>query len=69
MEMALVSMDLWDIVDGSKKDPPSNANPKVLKKYQRRVKKAMSIIVLNLADDQLAYVKSCQGPAETWKIL
>ena len=69
MEMALASVDLWDIVDGSEKAPPSNADPKVLKEYQRRVKKAMSIIVLNLADNQLAHVKSCKGPAEAWKIL
>jgi hypothetical protein len=69
MEMALASVDLWDIVDGSEKAPPSDADPKVLKEYQRRVKKAMSIIVLNLADNQLAHVKSCKGPAEAWKIL
>ena len=30
MEMALASVDLWDIVDGSEKAPPSNADPKVL---------------------------------------
>jgi hypothetical protein len=62
-------VDLWDIVDGSEKVPPSNADPKVLMEYQRRVKKAMSIIMLNLADNQLAHIKSCKGPAEAWKIL
>jgi hypothetical protein len=44
MEMVLASMDLWEIVDGSEEAPPSNADPKVIKEYQRRAKKAMSII-------------------------
>ena len=30
IEMLLASMDLWDIVDGSKEPPPSNVDPKVL---------------------------------------
>jgi hypothetical protein len=63
MEMALASVDLWDIVDGSKKAPPSNLDPKVLREYQKRVKKAMSIIVLNLGDNQLAHIISCKGSA------
>ena len=33
MEMVLAPMELWDIVDGSNKAPPSNAYPKVLKEY------------------------------------
>ena len=67
--MVLASVDLWDIVDRSKKAPPTNANSKVLKKYQRRLKKAMSIIGLNLTDNQLAYIKNCKGLVEAWKIL
>ena len=51
IKMLLASMDLWDIVDGSEEASPSNADPKVLKEYQRRIKKAMSIITLNLADN------------------
>lgn len=39
MEMVLASIDLWNIIDESKEVPPSNADPKVLKKYQRHVKK------------------------------
>jgi hypothetical protein len=60
-------IDLWDIVDGSEEPPPSNADPKVLKKYQRRVKNVMSIIGLNLTDNQLAHIKSCKEVAEAWK--
>ena len=67
IEMLLAFMDLWDIVDKSEEAPPSNADPKVLKEYQRCVKKAMSIIGLNLVDNQLAHIKSCKGPAEAWK--
>jgi hypothetical protein len=44
MEMVLASMDLWEIVDGLEEAPPSNSDPKVIKEYQRRAKKAMSTI-------------------------
>jgi hypothetical protein len=67
MEMALASVDHWDIADKFEVASPSNVDPKVLKEYQRRVKKALSIIVLNLADNQFMHVKSCKGPAEGWK--
>ena len=50
--MVLVSVDLWYIIHGSEKAPHSNADPKVLKEYQRRAKKAMSIIGLNLVVNQ-----------------
>jgi hypothetical protein len=69
MEMVLASMDLWEIVDGSEEAPPSNADPKIIKEYQRRVKKAMSIIGINLVDSQLHHIKRCKGPAEAWKTL
>ena len=69
MEMVLASMDLWEIVDDSEEAPPSNADAKVMKDYQRRVKKATSIIGLNLVNSQFMHIKSCKGPAEAWKIL
>lgn len=43
-------MDFWDIVDNSKEISPSNLDFKVLKGYQKRDKKIISIIGLNLAD-------------------
>jgi hypothetical protein len=69
MEMVLASMDLWEIVDGSEDAPPSDADPKIIKGYQRRLKKAMSIIGINLVDSQLHHIKRCKGPAEAWKTL
>jgi hypothetical protein len=66
IEMLSASMDLWDIIDESEEAPPSNADPKVKKEYERRVKKVMSVIGLNLANNQLAHIKSCKGPAEAW---
>ena len=65
--MVLAFMDLWDIIDGSERAPPSNMDPKVLKEYQRYVQKAISIIGLNLADNQLAYIINCKGLAEACK--
>ncbi len=69
MEMVLASMDLWEIVDGSKEAPPSNVDPKVIKEYQRCAKKAMSTIGINLVDSQLHHIKRCKGPVEAWKTL
>ena len=65
IEMLLVSMDLWNIVDASEEAPPSNTDPKVLKEYQIRVKKTLSIIGLKLVDNQFAHIKSCKGPVES----
>jgi hypothetical protein len=61
MEMVLASMDLWEIVEGSEEAPPSDADPKVIKDYQRHVKKAMSTIGINLVDSQLHHIKRCKG--------
>ena len=47
-------MDLWGIMNESKKAPPSNIGSKVKEQYQMRVKKSMVNIVLNLADNQFA---------------
>lgn len=66
--MWLESMDLWDIVDGSKEIPPFNVVSIMLKEYQRCVKKAMSIMGLNLVENQLAHIKTYKGPVEVWKI-
>jgi hypothetical protein len=69
MEMVLASMDLWEIVDGSEEAPPSNSDPKVIKEYQRRAKKAISTIAINLVDNQLHHIKRCKGPVEAWNTL
>ena len=51
MEMALVSMDVRDIVDGFKKIPPFNVDPKLLQEYQRCIRKTMFIISLNFINN------------------
>ena len=66
IKMLLAFMDLWDIMDGSEKSPSFNVDSKVLKVYQGSVKKAMSIIGLNFADNQFAHIKSCKRLAEAW---
>ena len=62
--MLLPSMDLWKIMDGFDETPPSNADPKMLKEYQKHVKKTMSIIGFYLVDNQVVHIKSCKGPVE-----
>ncbi len=69
MEMVLASKDLWDIVDGSEEAPPSTADAKDIKAFERRVKTAFGMIVTNLVDKEMAHVKHCKGPAEAWKAL
>lgn len=69
IKMLLASMDFWDIVNGPGKTSYYNVDPKVLKDYQRRFKEAMSIIGLNMVDNQFAYIKSCKGFVEAWKNL
>ena len=69
IEMLLAFMDLWDIVDISEEALPSNADSKVLKEYQIHIKNPMFIIALNLADNQLAYIKSYKQFAEACKTL
>lgn len=61
-------MGLWDIVDKFEEALSSNVDPKV-KEYESRVEKAMSIITLNLADNQLAHIHNCKILAEAWKTL
>lgn len=64
-------MDFWNIMDVSEEALPSNAKSKVLKEYERRIKKVVSIISLNLTDNQLAHIKICKGPTEvcmTWSL-
>ena len=56
--MILASMNHWDIVDIFEKVPLPNVDPKMLKEFQKRVKMAISIIGLNLVDNQLAHITS-----------
>lgn len=63
----LESKDLKDIVNIFNEDSIFNADPKVLKEYQKHLKKAMFIISLNLAENQLAHIKSCKRPVDVWK--
>ena len=60
IKMLLASMDLWNIMDRFEQPPPSNVDPKVLKEYQRCVKKFMSIIGLNLVENHVAHIKHCK---------
>ena len=69
MEMILSEKDLWEIVEGTEKPPPSDAEDKLKKAYERRAKKAFSMIACNLVDRQLAHVRSCKGAAEAWRVL
>ena len=65
MEMVMASIDVWNIINKSENAPPSDADPKVLKEYERPIKKVMSIIGLNLADNQFVHIKSCKKLVKT----
>lgn len=61
MKMILTAIDLWDIMDESKEPSPSNADLRAKEEHQRWVKKTMFIFGLNLIDNELAHIKSCEG--------
>ena len=69
MEMVFASSDLWDIVDESKAAPPSDADVKDKKAFEKRSKTAFGLIAINLVDKEMAHIKHCKGPAEAWKTL
>ena len=72
MRMILGEMDLWDIVDGSEQRPEvtgSEDNAKAVKAYDRRAKKALASICLNLTDSQLLHVRSSTTAKEAWNKL
>ena len=69
LEVKFVSVDLYGIVDKSEAIPPSNVDPKIQKEYQRHVKITMSIIALNLADNQFVHILSRKGPTKAWNTL
>ena len=54
--MVLASMDFWDIIDEFEKAILSNVDPKILKEYQKHIKKTMSSIGLNSADNQFVHI-------------
>lgn len=69
LEIGLASVDLWGLVDKFVAPSPSNTNQKAKKKYKKCAKNAISIIALNLVDNQLAHTRSCKGLAKVWKTL
>lgn len=69
MEMILSAKDLWDIVDKSELPPPSTADERDKKDYERRCKRAFAVIATNLVDKEMAHIKACKGPAEAWTTL
>lgn len=50
----------WLTVDESEEALPSNVDSNVKKENQRHLKKTMTIIVLNVANNQLAHRRSCK---------
>ena len=64
MEMVLASCDLWDIVDESEAVPPSDADIKDKKAFEKRSKTTFGLIAINLVDKEMAHIKHCKGPAE-----
>jgi transposase InsO family protein len=69
MEMVMAEKELWEIVEGSEEPPFSSTDPRIMQAYTRREKKAFAILALNLADSQLAHIRSCKTPAEAWSKL
>ena len=67
MEMVLASRDLWDIVDESEVAPPSDADVKDKRAFEKRFKTAFGFIAINLVNEEMTHIKHCKGPTEAWK--
>lgn len=66
MEIILDEKDLRNIVEGTMQPPPSDADGKGKRSYNRKMKKAFDVIACNLEDMQLADVQTYKGPTEAW---
>ena len=67
MQMVLVDKDIWDVVDGSEKEPEED---KLEKRSQKvRDKKVLPTIYLSVKDSELVHVRACKTAAEAWQKL
>lgn len=69
MELQLATLDLWDIVDESEVAPSLEASLEVQKDFQRREKKALGTIAMNLDETNFTHIISCKRAADAWKTL
>lgn len=64
--MRLDYVDFWGIVDNYEEALASNVDPKVKKRNtDKNMNNAISIIALNMADNQLVCIRSCRRPTIT----
>lgn len=71
VRMALIRDDLWDIVDGSEKEPTGEGTTDAdRKKFKTRRNKALSMIVLSMKPT-LHYLigRELTDPVTVWKLL
>jgi transposase InsO family protein len=74
MQMVLEEKDLWDIVTGdeprpSQLDAKAGASVAETISYDKRAKKAFTIICLSVQDSQLGVVRSAKSAQEAWRKL
>jgi hypothetical protein len=67
MEMILDEKDLWDVVEGTEKAPPSDSDVKIILAFKKPERMAFRILYTHMVDAQIQHVKSCKGAAEAWK--
>lgn len=69
LEMGLIFIGFWGIVDVSKEPSPSNVETNIRKNFKMFTSMAIFIVALNLVENQLTHIKSCKRPTEAWKTL
>ena len=65
----LLAKGLYEIVDGSEKEPASTAEGKVKEAYKERSRKAFSHIVLSVSTELLYLITDCNSAADAWNKL
>jgi transposase InsO family protein len=68
MQLVLEEKDLWEIVTGSE-EHPGNSDEKIKIAYERKERKALATICLNLKDSQLSHVRAASSAKEAWSKL
>ena len=67
MQMVLEDRDLWEVVECPDGIKMGDAGEDLM--YKKKMKKAMALICLSLADPQLTLVRSCTTAYEVWNTL
>nr|XP_043639484.1 uncharacterized protein LOC122610570 [Erigeron canadensis] len=66
MKSYLQGQDLWDVVDSTDVEPPSESDNGVLRKWKIKSGKAMFVLKTTVEEDVLDRIREADSPKEAW---